>query len=92
MSMLPTFRSRADYVAERIPEVVGRARGGAFETKKTLDSMDEPTLKELTAGSLGLAAGLYAAGAPRLIVLAAATPGILAAGSMATRRPAHLPQ
>jgi hypothetical protein len=51
--------------------------------------MPEPTLKELAAGSIGLAAGLYVAGAPRLIVLAAITPGVLAAGAMATRRPSR---
>ena len=66
-------------------------RAGAFETKRTLDAMPDPTLKELAAGSLGLAAGLYVAGAPRLLVLAAATPGLLAAGAMATRRPSARP-
>jgi hypothetical protein len=88
MTILPQARETAEQIAERVPELVERARGSAFETKKTFDKMDDPTLREVAAGSLGLAAGLYVAGAPRLIVLAAATPGIFAAAAMATRRPA----
>jgi hypothetical protein len=89
MDVLPAARAQAEQLADRVPEVMDRAREGAWETKKTLDAMDEATLKELAAGSLGLAGGLYVAGAPRLIVVAAATPGILALGAWATRRPAH---
>ncbi len=92
MDVLPVARAQAEQIAERMPEVVDRARDSAWETKKTLDSMDEVTLKELAAGSLGLAAGLYVAGAPRIVVLAAATPGLLATAAWATRRPSHRPR
>ncbi len=87
MSMLRDVRSQADEIGEHIPDVVDRAREGALETRKTLDKMSEPTLKEVAAGSLGLAAGLFVAGAPRLIVLALATPGVVALTAWATRRP-----
>jgi hypothetical protein len=89
IALLPTARAQADEFVAHLPEVAGRARTGAYETKRTLDSMPEPTLKELAVGSIGLAAGLYAAGAPRLIVLAAMTPGVLAAASVATRQPSR---
>ena len=89
MDVLPTVRAQAEQIAGRMPEVMDRARDGAWETKKTLDTMDEITLKELAAGSLGLAAGLYVAGAPRVVVMAAAAPGLLATAAWATRRPAH---
>ena len=87
MDVLPAARAQAEQIAERMPEVMDRAREGAWETKKTFDSMDTVTLKELAAGSLGLAAGLYVAGAPRLVVFAAAAPGVLASAAWATRRP-----
>ena len=86
MSALPDIR---DEVMDRIPDVVDRSREVAIETRKTLDSMSENNLKEVAAGSLGLAAGLFVTGAPRLIVLALATPGLLALGTWATRRPSR---
>jgi hypothetical protein len=89
MSLLPVARAQADELAEHIPEIVDHARAGAFETRRTLEAMPEPTLKELAVGSISLAAGLYVAGAPRLVVLAAIAPGVLAAGTIATRRPGH---
>ncbi len=96
ISLLPVARAQAEEVAEHIPEVVDQVRAGAFETKRTFDAMPDPTLKELAAGSLGLAAGLYVAGAPRLLVLAAATPGHPGSGcdghSAARRSPALKPE
>jgi hypothetical protein len=89
IALLPTARHQADEIVAHLPEVADRARTGAFETKRTLDAMPEPTLKELAVGSIGLAAGLYVAGAPRLVVLAAMTPGVVAAASVATRQPSR---
>ncbi len=82
---LETARGGADQVAERIPGAVHRVRLGADETTTALQTMPDPTLRLFAAASIGMATGLYLAGAPRLIVLAAITPAVLAGGAMATR-------
>ena len=80
-----TARSEVDDLAQQLPEMVDQVRDSAQQAGKTLQSMSELTLKEMAAGSIGLAAGLLVAGAPRLLVLTAAAPGVLAAGAMVTR-------
>ena len=78
-------RAEADELADQIPAVVNEARTRAGETNRAMQSLPDLTLKELAAGSIGLAAGLYVAGAPRAVVMTALAPGLLAAGAMATR-------
>ncbi len=83
--MVRTAREQAEELADRMPEMVDRARESAVQTNKTLQGMSDQTLRQMAVGSAGLAAGLYIAGAPRILVLAAAAPGLMAAGAMATR-------
>jgi hypothetical protein len=78
--------------AERMPEVLEGARSGAErarvgveETTTRLQTLPDETLRLLAAGSMGLAAGLFASGAPRLFTLAALAPALLVGGAMATR-------
>jgi hypothetical protein len=93
--LLANARSGAEQVAERLPDAVDRARVGAHGTALTMQTMSDTTLRLLAAGSLGLAAGLFLAGAKRPITLIAAAPALIAGSAIATRpgsetgRPAH---
>jgi hypothetical protein len=83
--VLETARSSAEQVVERVPVVVERTRLGALRTTTSLQGMPDPTLRVLAAASIGLAAGLSLAGAPRLVALAALVPALFAGGAVATR-------
>ena len=78
-------RHGADTVADHFPEAVDRARLGAQETTVSLQSLPDPTLRLLAAASLGLAAGLFLRGAPRVMTLAAFVPALMLGGAIATR-------
>jgi hypothetical protein len=87
-----TARNGASQVAEHFPDAVERARAGAHETATTMQTMSDPTLRLLAAGSVGLAVGLYLAGARRPITLAAMVPAVIAGSAIATRpSPIRLP-
>ncbi len=84
-AVLESARSGAERLAERLPGAAARARLGVEETTITLQALPDPTLRLLAAASLGLATGLYLAGAPRLLIVAAGAPALFAGGAMATR-------
>jgi uncharacterized membrane protein len=50
-----------------------------------LQELSDPRLKLLMAFSLGVGAGLWMAGAPRLITLAALSPALVAGVAIASR-------
>lgn len=79
-------RSGADMVSERMPVVVERTRVGAQRTTTSLQTMPDTTLRMLAGASIGLAAGLSLAGAPRLIALAALVPALFVGAAVATRQ------
>lgn len=76
--MISTIRSGVDGVAERLPDALEAARTGAVATADSLRDMPQPTLRVLAALSIGMGVGLYVAGAPRLVTIAAFTPALLA--------------
>lgn len=78
-------RTGAERIAGRLPDAAERARLGVEQTTTRLQTLPDPTLRLLAAVSIGLAAGLHLAGAPRLITLAAFAPALLAGGAMAAR-------
>jgi uncharacterized protein YjbJ (UPF0337 family) len=71
-------RAGVDGVAERLPDALEAARTGAAATADSLREMPQPTLRLLAALSIGMGLGLYLAGAPRLVTVAAFTPAVLA--------------
>jgi hypothetical protein len=83
--VLESARARVERVAERLPDAAERARLGVEETTTTLQTLPDQTLRLLVAASIGLASGLYLAGAPRLVTLVAIAPALLAGGAIATR-------
>lgn len=88
--LLASARSGAGQVAGAMPDAVERARHGAQGTATTLQKMPDQALRLLAAASIGLAAGLKLAGAPRLVALAAAVPALVVGGAVIAR-PARNP-
>ena len=78
-------RATADEVGTRLPDIASAGAGGAAESVKMLQELSDPRLKLLMAFSLGVGAGLWMAGAPRLITLAALSPALVAGVAIASR-------
>jgi hypothetical protein len=75
----------ADEVGTRLPGIASAGAEGAAESVKMLQELSDPRLKLLVAFSLGAGAGLWMAGAPRLITLAALSPALVAGVAIASR-------
>jgi hypothetical protein len=84
--VLEAARSGVEQVAEQMPAAVERTRVGAQRTTTSLQAMPATTLRLIAGVSIGLAAGLTLAGAPRLVALAALVPAIFVGGAEATRQ------
>jgi hypothetical protein len=84
-------RTSAAMLVERAPGTVRATRAGAHRTTSALQALPDETLRRLAVGSVGLGAGLYLAGAPRLIAVAGALPALIASAAVASR-PAGFPQ
>jgi hypothetical protein len=69
-----------------VPGTVRGTRAGAADTTSALQTLPDSTLRGLAATSVGLGAGLYLGGAPRLVVAAGVVPA-LAAGAAIMLRP-----
>jgi hypothetical protein len=84
--VLEAARSGVGQVAEQMPAAVERTRVGAARTTTTLQGMPDTTLRLIAGASIGLAAGLTLAGAPRLVAMAALVPALFVGGAEATRQ------
>jgi hypothetical protein len=76
----------ADEVGTRLPGIASAGAGGAAESVRMLQELSDPRLKLLVAFSLGAGAGLWMAGAPRLVTLAALSPALVAGIAIASRK------
>jgi hypothetical protein len=72
-------------LVDRVPEAVEAVRDGAREAARTVEAMPDPTRRLLATLSIGLGAGLYLAGAPRLLTLLAFAPALVVAGTWMAR-------
>jgi len=72
---------------DRVPEAVESARSSAMDAARTVDAMPEQTRLVLAALSLGVGAGLYLGGAPRLVTMLALAPAAIVAGTWMAREP-----
>jgi uncharacterized protein YjbJ (UPF0337 family) len=79
-------RTSVGTVIERVPGTAHAARAGARRTTSALQRLPDSTLRWLTASSVGLAAGLKIAGAPRLVTAAGAAPALVMGAAIALRR------
>jgi hypothetical protein len=80
-------RATADEVGTRLPDIASAGAEGAAESVKMLQELSDPRLQLLMAFSLGIGAGLWMAGAPRLVTLAALSPALVAGVAIASRKP-----
>ena len=78
-------RRSATSVIERTPRTVHAARAGAHEATIALQRLPDSTLRWLAASSVGLAAGLQVAGAPRLVRLAGVGSALFMGAAIASR-------
>lgn len=82
---LATAKSGIDQVAEQMPTAVENTRVAAQRATTSLQALPDTTLRFLAGASIGLAAGLSLAGAPRLVSLAALVPALFVGSALATR-------
>ena len=68
-----------------VPGTARAPRVRAAATTSALQLLPESTLQGLAASSIGLGAGFYLAGLPRLVTAAAVTPAMIIAAAIALR-------
>ena len=78
-------RTSAATVIERAPGALRATRAGAQGVTTALQSLPDSTLRWIAATSVGLAAGLRLAGAPRLVSAAGAAPALIVGAVIALR-------
>ncbi|HEY8868707.1 MAG TPA: hypothetical protein VIM30_04905 [Candidatus Limnocylindrales bacterium] len=79
-------RAAADEVGTRLPSIASAGAEGAAESVRMLQELADPRLELLAAFSLGVGTGLWMAGAPRLVTLAALSPALLVGVAIASRK------
>ena len=79
-------RATADEVGTRLPGIASAGAEGAAESVRRLQELSDPRLQLLIAFSLGVGAGLWMAGAPRLVTLAALSPALVVGVAIASRK------
>jgi hypothetical protein len=79
----------ADEVGTRLPGIASAGAEGAAESVRMLQELSDPRLELLVAFSLGVGAGLWMAGAPRLVTLAALSPALVVGVAIASRKRSH---
>ena len=82
-------RATADEVGTRLPGIASAGAEGAAESMRLLQELSDPRLQLLVAFSLGVGAGLWMAGAPRLVTLAALSPALVVGVAIASRKRSH---
>jgi hypothetical protein len=88
--MAGQLRRGAGQLAKSLPGTVGDFQSSAGTTVTSLQKMPDSELGMLAAASIGLGAGLGAAGAPRLLALAGFAGGTILGFAMLSR-PSHSP-
>ena len=79
-------RATADEVGTRLPSIASASAEGAAESMRMLQELSDPRLQLLMAFSVGVGAGLWMAGAPRLVTLAALSPALVVGVAIASRK------
>lgn len=72
-------------IIAHIPGTMGATQAGVHDAASALQGLPDPTLRTLAASSVGLGAGLYLAGAPRLVLVAGAVPAVIMSAVIALR-------
>ena len=82
-----SVRTHGTALVGAMPGALRAIRAGARSSMSMLQVLPDPTLRWLIAGSAGMAAGLFAAGAPRVITTLGMAP-VVAMGAAIALRPA----
>jgi hypothetical protein len=90
-SLVQQIGGGAAALAQQVPATLETTVGGGVAAAKALQRLNDPTLRWLAAGSIGLGAGLYLSGSPRLVVAASVMPALLI-GAAILLRPVALTQ
>jgi hypothetical protein len=69
----------------RVPGTVHATQATARGTTSTLQTLPDSTLRWLAASSVGLGAGFYLSGAPRLVTAAGVAPALLLGAAIVLR-------
>jgi hypothetical protein len=85
-----TARSSATMVVSRLPGTVRATQVGATGATSALRNLPDSTLRWLAASSVGLSAGMYLAGKPRILIAAGVVPALFM-GAAIVGRPAQPP-
>ncbi len=78
-------RTGATIVIVHVPGTIHATWAGALGTTSALQTLPDPTLRLLAAGSVGLGAGFFLAGAPRLVVAAGVAPALILGAAIIAR-------
>ena len=79
------LRDGADELASQLPVAFEALQSGAKATTDSMRRMPDENLRLMLAMSASLGVGLYMAGSPRVVTLAALAPALLIAGVWMTR-------
>lgn len=79
-------RATALAVVEQVPETVDAVRTGALDTVVTVQRLPKSTLQWLAASSVGLGAGFFLSGAPRVVIAAGMTPALIIGAALVARQ------
>ena len=88
---IKTARTKATPVIEHTPGTMQATRAGSHGMTVALQALPDSTLRWLAAGSVGLGAGLYLAGAPRVVTAAGVLPALAIAAAIACARSSQRP-
>jgi hypothetical protein len=78
-------RARATTLIGRMRETLQATQAGANGTTTALQSLPDSTLRWMAASSIGLGAGFYLTGAPRLVIVAGIAPALVMGAAIALR-------
>ena len=81
-----TMAGAAGELTARIPDVAQSTQGLVRDATRAVQQGSDPTLQLIGAMSIGLAVGLLAGGANRLVVLLSLIPGALIGATLLERR------
>jgi len=83
--VLKLARASGDLLAARAPGTLRSMKAGAHGMTVALQILPDSTLRWLAAASVGLAAGLRLAGAPRVVAAAGVTPALVLGAAIVLR-------
>ena len=82
---IETAGTRAAPLIARASRTMTATRDGARGSTRALQELPDSTLRWLAAASVGLGAGLYLAGAPRVISAAGVSPAVFMGAAIVSR-------